>query len=69
MGKSISQAEHSRINAHFWPGTRQLCVQCGGETERCEEDAIYLNDETGPLCEYCYHKSDEYLKERHDNQD
>jgi hypothetical protein len=46
--------EHEAINAREWPGTRQLCDLCGEETERCEDDSIYLDDETGPVCEECY---------------
>jgi len=59
---AISQCEHEKWNSTHYPGTRQLCVLCDAETGYCEEDAIYLSDEeeTGPLCEDCYHKTDEY---------
>lgn len=58
--KARTQDEHERINAREYPGTRQLCCQCDEPTERCEEDAIYTNDGIGPLCEYCYHQTEEY---------
>ena len=53
MRRAITQAEHRRINAQEYPGTRQLCVVCQQPTERCEEDAIYSDDGHGPLCEDC----------------
>lgn len=49
------------INAHEWPGTRQLCIECGEATERCEEDAIHTEDGHGPLCVPCYHKTPEWV--------
>ena len=45
--------EHERHNARHFPGTRQMCVWCDEPTSRCEEDSIYLDDGTGPLCEEC----------------
>ena len=56
------QREHERINSVHYPGTRQLCVRCNSETDRCEEDALYAvngvdileDDPMGPLCECCY---------------
>jgi hypothetical protein len=50
------QSEHERINAREWPGTRQLCIECGEATDRCEDDAIHTDDGHGPLCVPCYHK-------------
>jgi len=52
---TISQREHEKWNASHYPGTRQLCAECGEPTGRCEEDAIYLEDGHGPLCLECYH--------------
>lgn len=49
-----SQAEHARINACEYPGTRQLCTLCGCPTARSEEDALYTDSGAGPLCEECY---------------
>ncbi len=48
-----SQAEHKEINSREYPGTRQLCVECGEPTGRCEEDTFAVAD-SGPLCENCY---------------
>lgn len=52
--KVRSPSEHAKINAIEYPGTRQLCIRCEEETERCEEDAIYLDNGYGPLCIFCY---------------
>jgi len=56
---SRHQSEHEAINAREYPGTRQLCCVCDLPTGRCEEDAIYLTDGTGPLCVECYGKTEE----------
>ena len=56
--KARSQSEHRRINAREYPGTRQLCSVCNEPTDRCEEDALYLDadvENSGPLCMTCYH--------------
>ena len=50
--------EHEAWNATHYPGTRQLCEECGEPTGRCEEDSIYKGD-AGPLCESCRDKHDE----------
>ena len=60
MGKAYTQSEHERINAREYPGTRQLCVKCEEPTGRCEDDSIFTEDEVGPLCESCWHETDEY---------
>ena len=57
---AIHQSEHESWNAKHYPGTLQLCSQCEVPTGRCEEDSIYLEDGTGPLCESCHHDTDEY---------
>lgn len=49
--KALSQCEHQRINAREWPGTRQICSECGEPTGRCEEDQI--DGPYGPVCEAC----------------
>ena len=54
-----TQKEHQAINRVEYPGTRQLCAVCNEPTEHCEEDAIYLEDRSGPLCPDCYHKTPE----------
>ena len=58
---AMTQSEHKEWNALHYPGTRQLCCECGNPTGRCDEyDSLYLDDGTGPLCEKCYN---EYLCE------
>lgn len=59
---AMHQHEHEAWNTNNYPGTLQLCSECGEPTGRCEEDSIYLDEdhEFGPLCEDCYHESDEY---------
>lgn len=58
--KAMSQKDHEVWNSYNYPGTLQLCSICEEPTGRCEDDSIYFEDETGPLCEDCYHQSDEY---------
>ncbi len=48
------------------PGTRQLCIECGEPTERCEDDALWTWQVTsmggynyGPLCQSCYNKHED----------
>lgn len=55
---AISQLAHESWNASHYPGTRQLCCRCDIPTERCEEDAIYIDD-IGPLCIECYESAKE----------
>lgn len=54
MKKTYAQSQHLEINRRNYPGTRQLCSICGCETERCEEDALYIDGEDDPICEECY---------------
>ena len=51
--RSMTQSEHEAWNATHYPGTRQLCSECGEPTGRCEDDSIFSPDGE-PLCEYCY---------------
>ncbi len=51
----MNQDEHAAWNSYNYPGTRQLCSECNDETDRCDEDSMYV-DELGPLCENCYNK-------------
>jgi hypothetical protein len=51
--RAMTQSEHEMWNASNYPGTRQMCDQCGEETGRCEEDSIYISDDVGPACESC----------------
>ena len=55
---AMTQDDHEKWNSSNYPGTRQLCCRCFSETGRCEEDSIYLEDETGPLCEECHQDSE-----------
>lgn len=59
----MHQSDHEAWNASNYPGTRQLCVECDGETDRCEEDSVYTEEGEGPLCVECWHKTLEYLLE------
>lgn len=62
--RAMSQSEHDAWNQSHYPGTRQLCEECGEPTGRCEDDSIYLEDGTGPLCQECYREHQE--KDVHD---
>ncbi len=53
--RAISQAEHARINAREYPGTRQICDHCGMPTNRTSEDGFWDgNDTSKPLCHDCW---------------
>ena len=52
--RAMSQKEHESWNATHDPGTRQLCSLCGVFTGRCEEDSLFIDDDTDPVCEECY---------------
>jgi len=51
---AMSQSEHGRWNAANYPGTRQLCSNCGKPTGRCEDDTLWDEETEEPLCEDCY---------------
>ena len=53
-GKKLDQMTHEQINARHYPGTRELCIECGSPTGRAgkDDDSIYIGDH-GPLCETC----------------
>ncbi len=54
---AMEQDEHERWNSSNYPGTLQLCFDCGEPTGHCEEDSLCIvdgDDERGPLCEECY---------------
>jgi len=61
--RALSQSEHAEWNANNYPGTLQLCDTCESTTGRCEEDSIYLDSGAGPLCEDCYHKTEEFKEQ------
>ena len=50
-GRAWGQDTHARINVSNFPGSRQLCSECGDPTGRCEDDTIDGRD--GPICEAC----------------
>ena len=54
---AMHQNEHEAWNANNYPGTKQLCSMCDEPTGRCEEDALWLEDEE-PICEECYNKGE-----------
>ena len=60
----MAQSEHDAWNARNFPGTRQLCEQCGNPTGRCEDDSLYAGEdgEIGPLCEECWTAANEDAK-------
>lgn len=69
---AIHQSDHETWNARNYPGTRQICVKCESETGRCEEDSLYIDDQTplredqqhGPFCDDCYGSAIEALAEQ-----
>lgn len=48
---AMDQSEHESWNRSNYPGTRQICDNCGDPTGRCEEDSIRRDDMT--VCESC----------------
>jgi len=52
--KALHQSDHEKWNENNYPGTLQLCSLCDEPTGRCEEDSMYLKDDTGPVCEGCF---------------
>lgn len=50
---AMYQHEHAQWNANHYPGTRQLCADCGQPTGRCEDDTLYWEDDE-KLCEECW---------------
>jgi len=63
--KAINQSKHKVWNDNNYPGTRQFCSICNNPTERCEEDSIYLNEDSEPICENCFikYKNKSFKKE------
>lgn len=53
---AMTQTEHETWNGKTFPGTRQLCTECGEPTGRCEDDSLYADEdgEVGPICEECW---------------
>lgn len=60
--RPLTQSEHHAWNAREYPGTRQLCSECGEPTGRCEDDSLFMDDdedEQNPVCEDCWMKGRE----------
>lgn len=51
--QALTPDQHEAWNGSRYPGTRQLCALCEQPTGRCEEDSIYIDDDTGPVCREC----------------
>jgi len=49
---AMDQSDHERWNASHYPGTRQICHNCGAPTGFCEEDG-YHDDDGYPYCDEC----------------
>ena len=52
--RTLTPSQHEAWNASNYPGTRQLCAECGEPTGRCREDSLYTDEGKGPLCDVCY---------------
>ena len=61
---AMLQSEHEAWNASNFPGTRQLCEQCGEPTGRCEDDSLYADEDRqiGPLCVECWNTANEQVR-------
>lgn len=55
---AMTQSDHEAWNAQNYPGTLQLCSECGEPTERCEEDGLYNDDGAGPFCASCWRQKE-----------
>lgn len=51
--RALTQDEHVKWNASNYPGTKELCSECGEPTGNCEEDNLFVSD-VGPLCQEHY---------------
>ena len=57
--RAMTQSDHEAWNADNYPGTLQLCDDCGDETGRCEDDTIWSTDGERVLCYACSEKDTE----------
>ena len=57
---AMSQTEHEKWNSYNYPGTLQICSECGEPTGFCEEDGIWSKDGE-PLCERCFYEENAHL--------
>ena len=46
---TIKQMYKDWSGTQHYPGTRQVCAECGEPTGNCEEDSIYNNNDE-PIC-------------------
>jgi hypothetical protein len=60
---AMSQTEHEKWNVHNYPGTRQICTECGEPTTFCEEDGLF-DEEGNPYCGECYQRPSSNEQER-----
>ena len=51
--RPISQTEHDEWNRINYPGTRQMCEVCDGETGRTEDSSL-KNDDGLVVCRSCF---------------
>ena len=54
---ALTPAEHDRINAQSYPGTREMCLVCDEPTGNAGkgDGSLYCPDcEKGPYCWVCY---------------
>ena len=61
---AMYQSEHEKWNAHNYPGTRQLCVECDQPTGRCEDDSLFTDNGDGPFCPECWSDKEEEMKQK-----
>ena len=61
---AMYQSEHEKWNAHNYPGTRQLCVECDQPTGRCEDDSLFTDNGNGPFCPECWSDKEEEMKQK-----
>ena len=50
---AMAQSAHDEWNSHVYPGTLQLCSICDEPTGRCEDDTIWSEITSEPLCADC----------------
>ena len=50
---AMTQSEHEEWNRSNYPGTLQLCYECGEPTGRCEEDEM-TDEDDNPYCQECW---------------
>jgi len=51
--RPLDQSQHRAINAHYWPGTREICAECGEPTGSGGGDESRYNEDGEPVCGDC----------------